>query len=163
MAINTAVHCVGQTFLSAKLRQKRMSAPRAGMTLVEITVTLGIVVVLGVIIAQCVAWSMRERTRMSAHQAALEMADNILEAARAQPWKQLDQAWADAQTIPPTMASLLPDGKVVVKVEAGQPEPQARRVTVRVDWQFETHLPPHSVELTTVLSGRTAKNDGAKP
>jgi len=154
MATNTALYRARPTFVSA---------PRAGMTLVEITVTLGIIVVLGVIVAQCVAWSMRERTRLSAHQAALELADNILEAARAQPWKQLDQAWADAQTIPSTMASLLPDGKVVVKVEAGKPEPHARRVTVTVDWQFETHLPPNSVELTTVLSGRTAKNDGAKP
>ena len=133
------------------------------MTLVEITVTLGIVVVLGVIVAQCVAWSMRERTRMSAHQAALELADNILEAARAQPWKQLDQAWGDAQTIPAAMAGLLPDGKVVVKVKAGQQEPEARHVTVTVDWHFEPHLPPQSVELTTVLSGRSAKKAEAKP
>jgi prepilin-type N-terminal cleavage/methylation domain-containing protein len=139
------------------------SQRRAGFTLVEITVTLAILGILIVIVAQCVVWSMRERVRLVAKQAALELTDNILEAARAQPWDKLDKAWADAQTIPPEVENLLPDGKIAVKVEPGQPLSLTRRVTVEVSWQFEPYLPPHSVGISTILSGRTAPAPGGPP
>jgi prepilin-type N-terminal cleavage/methylation domain-containing protein len=141
----------------------RMSAPRVGMTLVEVTVTLAILAVLVVIVAQCIAWSLRERGRAATHQAALELATNMLEAARAQPWEQLDQTWADGQTIPSEMKLLLPEGKAHITVEPGQPEPGTRRVTAEVTWQFEAHLPPRSVQLTTILSGRVGKKTGGQP
>ena len=136
---------------------------RPGMTLVEVTVTLAIMGILAVIVAQCAVWSLEQRGRIAAEQAALELADNILESARAQPFEKLDQAWADAQTIPAEMEALLPDGKVQVKVESDQPVALCRRVTVAVTWRFELYLPPHSVELTSVLCDRVAAKAGGKP
>ena len=145
--------------------RKRACAPRprAAMTMVECTVALAIIGVLMVVLAQCMVWTLQERQRVSAQQAALELAANILEAARAQPFDKLDNTWADAQTIPSEMEALLPGGKVVVKMEPGQPAPLTRRVTVEVTWQFEPFLPPLSVELTTVLSDRALIKAEAKP
>src|SRR5580700_8275140 len=86
---------------------------RPAMTLVEVTVTLAITGIVAVIVAQCLVWSMGEQKRLASRQAALELAANILEAAAAQPWEQLDEGWANAQKVPAAMEVLLPDGKVV--------------------------------------------------
>jgi prepilin-type N-terminal cleavage/methylation domain-containing protein len=154
---------VNSAFARRTLCQTRRSVPRGGMTLVEVTVTLAILAILVVIVAQSIAWSLRERARAAAHQAALELATNMLEVARAQPWEQLDNTWAAAQTVPSEMKLLLPEGKIHMTIEPGQPEPGTRRVTAEVTWQFEAHLPPHSVELTTIMSGRVGKKAGGKP
>jgi prepilin-type N-terminal cleavage/methylation domain-containing protein len=153
---------VGQTFLSAKRQQTKRYGPRAALTLVEVTVTLAIIGVLVMIVTQCMVMSLRERGRIASQQAAQELAANTLEAARAQPWEELDKAWADAQTLPAEMADLLSEGKIVVTVEPRQPESQTRRVTVEVRWQVEPGQEPRSVRLTTVLSPRTAKKAGDK-
>jgi prepilin-type N-terminal cleavage/methylation domain-containing protein len=133
---------------------------RAGFTLAEITVTVVILGIVAVIVAQVVVWSLQERGRLSSKEAALELADNVLEAARAQSFDKLDQAWADAQVIPVALADLLPEGKLTVKVE---PVKQSRRITVEVRWQYEEYLPPHSVALTSILSDRVASKTGGQP
>jgi type II secretory pathway pseudopilin PulG len=136
---------------------------RLAMTIVEILVALAIMGLLGIIVAQCVFWSLSERTRLAANQASLEIAANVLEAARAQPWQDLNQSWAGAQTIPSEMQALVPDGKVIVTVDFEQPEPGIKQVTVEVRWQIEEHLPPHSVHLTGLFSRRMAQKTGDKP
>jgi prepilin-type N-terminal cleavage/methylation domain-containing protein len=135
---------------------------RAAFTILEITVTLAIIAILSVVVAQCVTWSLRERARLASQQAALELAANVLEASRAQPWAQLDPAWAEAQTVPTEMAALLPQGKVQVTLEPGLP-PSTRRVTVEVRWQEGPDAPPQRVELTTVLSRRDQPKTGGQP
>jgi Tfp pilus assembly protein PilE len=134
-----------------------------GFTIMEATIALGIVAFLAVIVSQCVVWNLHERARFTASRAALELAANILEAARAQPWEQLDKSWADAQTVPSEMAELLPQGKVVVTLETIKETPLTKRVIVEVRWQFEPHLPACNVQIPTLLSARQAKKDGGKP
>jgi Tfp pilus assembly protein PilE len=136
---------------------------RAGMTMVEATVALAVFAVLVVIVAQCITLCLRERTRAATHQAALELAANLLEAARAQPWEELNKAWADVQTVPSSMGDFFPDGKVIMTVEPGQPGPFTRRVTVEVIWQLEANLPADSVQLTTLLSARATTKAGGTP
>ena len=80
----------------------------------EATAAVAVFGVLAVIVSQCIALSLRERGRTESHQAALELANNVLEAARAQPWDMLDQSWADGQSIPSGMQALLPDGAIRV-------------------------------------------------
>ena len=141
----------------------KIHRPRVGFTLVEATIALAVFALLAVIVAQAMFWSLRERARLTAHQAALELAANVLEAARAQPFEQLDKGWADAQTIPSDMADLLPGGKVIVKLEPMQSLPQSRRVTVEIRWRSAAELPEQSVQLTSVLTARTAKKTGGEP
>ena len=136
---------------------------RPGITLVEISVTLVVMAILAVIIAQCIVWSLRERLRFTTRRAALELAANVLEAARAQPWDQLDSSWAEAQTIPADLEALLPDGKLVVSVEPGPAQLLSKQVTVEVHWQMEPNLPGTSVRLTTLLSARESKQKEGKP
>jgi type II secretory pathway pseudopilin PulG len=150
---------------SPSIDKVRRSSDRArhAVTLVETTVALAVLAVLGVIVAQCVVWSVRERARLASHQTALELCANVLEAARAQPWERLDKKWADGQSIPSEMTELLPQGKLVVTLEPGQPLPQSRRVTVEVRWQSVANVPPQSVRLTGIFSGREAKKIGGQP
>jgi prepilin-type N-terminal cleavage/methylation domain-containing protein len=136
---------------------------RGAFTLLELTVSVAIIAVMVVIVAQCIALSLQERARTAAHQAALELAANVLEDARAQPFEKLDKTWADAQAIPSDTAALLPDGKIVVTLEPEKTAAKTRRVTVEVQWHFEEHLPNQSVRLTTVFSGREAKKMGGEP
>lgn len=142
---------------------KLHSRKRGAFTLVELTVATAIFAILVVIVAQCISVSLRERARMSAHQAASELAANVLEDARAQPFEKLNKTWADAQTIPSEMAALLPEGKIAVTAGPEKATPRTRRVTVDVHWQFEQHLPMQSVRLTTLLGGRAAKKAGGEP
>ncbi len=110
--------------------------------------------------AQAMVWSLRERARLASHQAATELAANVLEEARAQPWEKLDSAWAEARTVPSEMAALLPEGKILVKLAPGA---KLRRVTVEVQWQGEPSASTQSVTLTTLLSARSAKKTGGTP
>jgi type II secretory pathway pseudopilin PulG len=132
---------------------------RAAFTLVEVTVAMAVTAVLGVVLAQCTVWAMRERARLTAQRAALELAANVLEEGRARPWEKLDQSWAAAQTVPATMAELLPEGKVVVTLAPQAGATHLRRLTVEVRWQAAAQPTPQSVELTTLLSGR----EGGRP
>jgi type II secretory pathway pseudopilin PulG len=130
---------------------------RAGFTILEVTVALAILIILGAIVAQAMVWSLRERARLASHQAATELAANVLEEARAQPWDKLDDKWAEGRTVPSEMAALLPAGKIVVKLESAA---TSRRVTVEVRWQHEQE---QSVSLTTLLSARETKKTGGTP
>src|ERR1019366_9074609 len=145
--------CMGNSFLKAPAFPHR----RAGFTILEVTIALAILIILGMIVAQATVWSLRERARLVSHQAATELAANVLEEARAQPWDKLDAKWADGRTVPSEMAELLPAGKIVVKLE---PATNSRRVTVEVRWQLEQE---QSVSLTTLLSAREAKKTGGTP
>lgn len=134
-----------------------MSHKRAGFTLVELTVSAAIVAILVVIVAQCMALSLRERARTASRLAATELAANILEEARAQPFANLDQTWAEGRKIPSEMAALLPEGKIDVAIEKVTDIANLRRVSVEVRWRFEEHLPMQSVRLTTLLAVRESK------
>jgi hypothetical protein len=136
---------------------------RAGITVVETTIALAVLLVLGVLVAQCTVWTLRERARRLAHQTALEVAANVLETARATPLERLDRDWAAAQKIPAETAALLPEGTVAVTVAPERAFPRARRLTVEVRWRSDVQLPPRSVQLTTLLSPRTAASPGGEP
>ena len=86
----------------------------------------------------------------------MELAANVLEEARAQPWDQLNQAWADGRTVPSEMSALLIDGKMIVKVEPDSS--RTRRVNVEIRWKSEHDAAVQSVQMSTLLSARSEKN-----
>jgi hypothetical protein len=142
---------------------KRATRNRAAFLLVEAAITIAVIAVLAVVVGQCTVLSLRERGRQAAHQAALELAANVLEAGQATPWDKLDQDWASAQTIPAAMAALLPEGKLLVTLEQEKSLPHTRRLTVEVRWESDPQVPPRSVQLIGFLSTRAANKPGGKP
>src|SRR5262249_27125752 len=127
---------------------------RPGFTLLELTVAALIIAILFVIVAQSISISLRERARSASRQAATELAANILEGARAQPFDKLDKSWADAQVIPTETADLLPQGKIAITIEPEKSSPHAKRIKVEVQWRFEEHLAMQSVQLSMILAAR---------
>lgn len=135
---------------------------RSGFTLMEATTALAIVAILAVIVVQCVVWSMRERARFAARHAALEVAANVLEAARAEPFERLDKDWAESHVVSPEMDALLPKGAISVTVEPEKSVPGTKRVTVEVQWHFDTDQ-PQKVMLSALLAPREARSKGGVP
>ncbi|MSU79934.1 MAG: hypothetical protein EXS16_17820 [Gemmataceae bacterium] len=133
---------------------------RTAFSVVEVTVALAIVAVVSVTIAQVVIVSLRERARSAARQAALELAANVLESARAEPFAKLDADWAKAQSVPSVMSELLPAGKLVIAVGPDAGAPNAKVVSVEVLWREADDQPLWSVRLTTVVGPRNAKSAG---
>ena len=133
---------------------------RGGFTLIDAIAALAILAIVAVIVAQCITWSLQERARLASKQAAVELAANVLEAARALPPGRLDRAWAEAQKVPSELSEMLPEGKVVVTIEPAALAPHAQHVSVEVLWQRGPELPPRSVQLTTILSPRETKSGG---
>jgi prepilin-type N-terminal cleavage/methylation domain-containing protein len=147
----------------AKPRNLLTLNSRRGFTLAETVAALAILAILVGIVAQVVVWSLRERGKRVAHHAAVEIAANVLEEARALPYDELNQAWADGQAIPSEVEGLLTAGKVVVNVEADKLAPGTKRVSVTVQWQTEPDGPRQEVQLATVLSRHEAKRAEGKP
>jgi type II secretory pathway pseudopilin PulG len=138
------------------------SRTRRAFTIMEATAALAIIAIAAVIVAQAMVWSLRERARFAANHAALELAANTLEAARAEPFENLDQAWADGQGVPSEMDAVLPAGKLMVTIEDEKATPLLRRVTVEVTWQFDPAVPVQKVSMATMLSARQLKSGGTR-
>lgn len=134
-----------------------MRYDRRGFTVMETTLAIGILAVGLVLVAELVTWSLAERARLLRRQEAIEAAANIMEAARACPWEQLDADWAARQRLPESLAARLREGRVAVRVEREKHAPALKRLTVVIEGK---NMPP--VQLTGLYSARVAKT-GGKP
>ena len=141
----------------------RRHSCRHAFTMVEVTVALAVIAVAGVIIAQAVTISLHERAQSAVRQAALELAANVLESARAAPFETLNEDWAKNQQIPSEMPELLRGGSLTVTVSPGTKAANAKLIAVEVSWPYAEGQPLRSVRLTTVISPREAKSAGGAP
>ena len=128
---------------------------RPGYTLMEVCVAATVLTLMMPIVAQLAFWSLTQRIHAQSEQAALELAQNILDAARACPLEDLNAKWASSQKIPSQNAPLLPDGKVTVTIETEKYG--VRRITVTVAWQNGVADAPREVKLVTLLSPRAVQ------
>jgi hypothetical protein len=133
---------------------------RKGVLMLEAVAALGILIAVMVVVAQTGLWGMRERARNAEHKAALELANNILEAARARPTQELTPAWADQLKLSKEETDLLSGGTLKVRVEAEKTVPSARRVVVEIHWGAAPV--PRSLELVGIFSARSAVAAGGK-
>jgi hypothetical protein len=132
---------------------------RRGSSLMEVSAAMLILALVLPMVAQLGYWSIMQRARGQSRQAALDLAHNILESARAIPLDALTPEWASAQKIPADIAPLLPAGTLTVKITPEKE--QVRRVAVTVAWQTEAIGPPQQMHLATLLAPRTTM--GASP
>jgi prepilin-type N-terminal cleavage/methylation domain-containing protein len=136
---------------------------RAGFTMLELVAALLILGAIMALVAQVAQWSMLERGRLSARQAALETATNLLESARAMPWENLTAAWAAAQGLPTEVDALPLGSKLLVRVEADKLSQRTKRVTVQVLVPMYPGQPEATVELVGLYSARSVHAKEGKP
>jgi type II secretory pathway pseudopilin PulG len=134
---------------------------RRAAILLELVAAIAILAVVMTLVAQTSIWSMRERARNAEHHAALELADNIMEAARARAWEDLTASWAKQQKMGTDWGQRLPDPKLTVCVEPEKTVVLAKRVTVDIRWGAEPS--PRSVQLVGLFSPRATLASGGKP
>lgn len=132
---------------------------RAGFTVAEIVLALGLIGVAMLLVAQLGVEGLRSRVRSGARQDAAEFAANILEAARTAPWEALTEQWATIHRLPEALAPRLPQSQLSVRVEPEKDRSHLRRVSVEITWK-----PPEggtrSVKLAGLFAARQAAAEG---
>lgn len=114
------------------LRKRRR---RRGLSMTEmiVTVILTSVAMVGGVKIMSLA-SHQCRTVDNRRLAGLE-AGNVLEQVMARPWEEIVPGEATRFVLSDACRQTLPDAKLRVAVEAEAADPDARRITVEVDWQ----------------------------
>lgn len=135
-------------------------AARCGFTITEMLIAISLLGIALTLVAQVGLWALRDRGRASEHQAMLEFAANVLEAARARPFADLTPAWAAGQRLPEEYAER--GWRLAVRVEPEKDRPHLRRVTVTVQLETPGQTPPRPIALIGVFAARTAEAKGGK-
>lgn len=130
-----------------------LTKSRAGFTVIEMSVAFAILATVLVLVAQISYWSLTHRLECIAKHLATEHANNILEAARATPFQDLNDQWGADLGLPKDSRAFLNEGKVGVKVEPEATVPGVKRVTVEISWTQNSSLPPQVVKLMALFSG----------
>jgi len=130
------------------------SAGRSSFTILETVIALGIFAIALILAAQLGTQALAERQRIEQRLAAMEMADNILESARARPWADLTPEWAAAQRLPQDLADRLWESKFSVRVEDERERPRIKRVTVDLRWRHSPGVDARAVSLTAFFADR---------
>lgn len=139
----------------------RMHRGRLGSLMFEAVIAFGILGAVVVIIGQVSYWNLREQLHASARQAALELAANLLEKARARDWQTLTPEWAASQALP-EQGDLLPQGRLDVTVTTEKETPLLKRVVVVIHWRPQASVPEQSLELVTLIAARSTRGPGGK-
>jgi hypothetical protein len=142
---------------TADIRSSALRAQGAGLTVIELTISIAILAVL-------LATSMRMIVVASDHVRANDRRDLALQAAQAVseeidniPWEQLNDETAAGVRIPDAIASRLPGAKLTAKV-AEESDPLAKRVTVEITWNTRSDQPAAPSRLTTWVFPDDAPN-----
>lgn len=136
----------------------RAHVPRPGFTIAELVAALGILALAMVLVAQVSVCILGEHSRAGADLAAEELAANVLESARAQPWEALTPTWAAAQSLPAPFAERGWRLTVIVAPETGRRG--VKRVTVEVDRSGGETAHPRPVRLVGLFSARLLPGPG---
>jgi type II secretory pathway pseudopilin PulG len=134
---------------------------RPGFTVLETSVAIGLLALGIAATAQLGVWVLAERSRNRDQQAALELAANVLEAARASRWETLTPAWAAEQRVPTIFEER--GWQLTVRVAEEPKRPHLKRVSVQV------HIPAarggmgQPIELTTLFAAAAQARPGGKP
>ncbi len=129
----------------------------------EIIVALGLLSMAGVLLSQVALGQLAEKQRQSSRQEALEVAANILEAARLLPPEELNDHWAALQHLPKDLAERLLDSQFKVSVEPYAGQPSVKKVKVEITWLHQVHQPASPIVLTGFFGTRAATESKEKP
>jgi Tfp pilus assembly protein FimT len=132
---------------------------RGGFTLTEFAAGMVLFAVVGSSLALVNLQTARERMRTDARSSATDAAADLLELARTLPAAERTAAWASQQKLSPALASILPEGRLQLRVEAAAENPKLQRIQVQIDWLNPGGIPARPVLLTAYF----ATEAGATP
>lgn len=127
---------------------------RSGFTVLEVVVSIGFLGIAAVLIGELALATLNERLRNETRLAVIEWATNVLEEARAKPWKELTPEWANGIKLPEDLAFRLAEPKTLTQVVPEPDRPTAKRITVSVQWKHSDGTPLRPVTLVSVISVR---------
>lgn len=140
----------------------RVRPPRYGYMLIEIGAAMVLLAMAMVVVMQLGYWSLRQRAQAVAEQVAIELAANVLEAARAQPWESLTSDWAASQQIPPSLQPSLPGGMLTVQIEPEESLTETKRVTAEIRWMLDEEIQSRPIRLEGLFTARSAPSAGGQ-
>lgn len=126
-----------------------MSA-RRGYTILEVVVSLMLLMTAATVAGRVMHATLVERLRSDERLAALTLAENAIEAARATPFDRLTPEWAAALKPDEESAAQLPELDFQVRVEPLAGRVGVKRVDVRLRWRQTG--PDAPVRLTAYLA-----------
>jgi hypothetical protein len=132
---------------------------RKGLAILDATIGLAVLSTALLIAAQTTMWLVGERQQVEVRQQAVEATANVLEAARACNWDDLDSKWAEGQRLPASMAERCEDADLAVRVQPEAGRDQIKRVSVELTWKQPDGRMATPVRVTALFARRT----GGKP
>jgi type II secretory pathway pseudopilin PulG len=129
---------------------------RSGFTIMETAIALALLAFVMVLVAQLGTWTLAERVRAEERLAAIEGVANVLEAARARPWKDLTPDWAAEQKLTSDLADRLHEAVLTVRVEPEPDRPRIKRVTVQLGWTHGDGATARTAAAVALLAERGA-------
>lgn len=133
---------------------------RPGFTIAEAMIALAVMIGVAALVGEHAVGSVAERQRTEARMEALEIANNVLELARATPWEQLDAKWAEARMLPEDAARRWNNARMTVRVETEAEMDRVKRVTVEIAWERRERSGWAPVKLQALFAARDVE---AKP
>jgi hypothetical protein len=115
-------------------RPGRAGPPRAGYSLIELTIAGLLLGTAMGLIAPSLIWVARERRAAERRQEALQEVQNILERLTAQPWESVTSEAAGRIRLDERLSSQLPEARLTVEVSMLPDDPDAKRLFVELRW-----------------------------
>lgn len=128
---------------------------RRGFTLLELTLTVGMVAVAMMLTVRVLGWVAAERRATERRQYALQEASNLLDRLASRPFDRVTPESARAVALPEAARAALPGAELAVTVDGGD---DTRRVAVRLRWRGRGGEWEAPVRLTTWVERRRERD-----
>lgn len=115
-------------------RRRRVRASRGGYSLIELTIASLLLGTAMGLIAPSLIWVARERRAAERRQEALQEVQNILERLTSQPWEAVTPELARETRLDERVSEQLPEARLSVDVTQTADDPDARRISVELQW-----------------------------
>ena len=126
----------------------RLKIRRSGYSLFEIIISLGVLAVVLVVVAQSVTLVARQRRVTQRRQLALQAAENSMERLFTLPWVELSTEKLMGEALPREFTSGLPGAALKIDVDEEAGPPSAKRLQVEVSWTDTGRMVGRPVRLT---------------
>jgi hypothetical protein len=129
---------------------RRLRRPRhSGVTLIEVSVSILLVAALGSLLAQALVSRAGQQRSIEHRELAVVEAGNLMEQMTALPWNDLTQERLAQFTLSDNLRRAIPAAKLDVAIEPAAEKPEARRISISIDYPGPGGQPARATRLTS--------------